>query len=237
MDEDYLRKFVNKIFAKRGYPPVKKFAPEFADGILFERLFNVMYDEKINCRLSSSVIFEDRLLNWSRINQQICFNYLQQKFYLVEPTMRTLAKGTNSDCIYKLIKVLINTQQSDYEQALAGDTTDILDVASQIETERSLFGERDRGLTDNGDGLDISRFTKGKKNLPGGKPREKDILIDMKKERANSPHNMSPSSPSRGGQTVEYDEGINFPRSAQFDFLLDLENPEPPSRESRRKNI
>ena len=68
MDEEDLRKFVNKIFAKRGQPPVKKFAPEFADGILFERLFNLMYDEKINCRLTPSAIFEDRLLNWSRIN-------------------------------------------------------------------------------------------------------------------------------------------------------------------------
>ena len=68
MDEDQLRKFVNKIFAKRGFPAVKKFAPEFADGILFERLFNLMYDENINCRLTSSILFEDRLLNWSRIN-------------------------------------------------------------------------------------------------------------------------------------------------------------------------
>ena len=142
MDEGDLRKFVNKILAQRGHPPVKKMASEFADGILFERLFNLMYDEKIDCRLSSSVLFEDRLLNWSRINQLICFNYLQQKFYLVEPTMRTLAKGTNTDCICKLLKVLINTQQADYEQAHAGDTTQILDVTSQIETERSLFGEQ-----------------------------------------------------------------------------------------------
>ena len=35
MDKEELRKFVNKIFAKKGYPPVKKFASEFADGILF----------------------------------------------------------------------------------------------------------------------------------------------------------------------------------------------------------
>lgn len=72
--------------------------------------------------------------------------------------MRTLAKGNNSDCIYKLIKVLINTQQSDYEVALAGDTAEILDVASQIETERSLFGERDKLLASSSDGLDIQRF-------------------------------------------------------------------------------
>ena len=45
----------------------------------------------------------------------ICFNYLQQKFYLVEPTMKSLAKGSNSDAIFKLIKVLISVQQQDYE--------------------------------------------------------------------------------------------------------------------------
>ena len=39
MDKDELRKFVNKIFAKKGLPPVKKFASEFADGILFQQLF------------------------------------------------------------------------------------------------------------------------------------------------------------------------------------------------------
>jgi len=35
MDKDELRKFVNKIFAKKGFAPVKKFASEFADGIMF----------------------------------------------------------------------------------------------------------------------------------------------------------------------------------------------------------
>jgi hypothetical protein len=101
---------VNKIFKKKGCPPVRNFAKEFADGILFMQLFNIMYDEKIDCRLVASNIVEDRILNWSRINSTICFNYLQQRFYLVEPTMKSLAKGVKSDAIFKLIKVLISTQ-------------------------------------------------------------------------------------------------------------------------------
>ena len=32
MDNDQLKKFVNKIFQKKGYPPVKNFGKEFADG-------------------------------------------------------------------------------------------------------------------------------------------------------------------------------------------------------------
>ena len=71
MDKEQLKKFVNQIFKKKGYPPVQNFAKEFADGskyisfeidlgqhlifakiiVLFELLFNIMYDEKINCRL------------------------------------------------------------------------------------------------------------------------------------------------------------------------------------------
>ena len=42
---------VNKIFAKVGLPKVTKFAAEFADGILFQTLFNLIYDEHIDCKL------------------------------------------------------------------------------------------------------------------------------------------------------------------------------------------
>ena len=32
MDKEELKEFVNKLLAKKGFPPVKKFAAEFADG-------------------------------------------------------------------------------------------------------------------------------------------------------------------------------------------------------------
>ena len=70
----------------------------------------------------------------------ICFNYLQQRFYLIEGTMKSLARGTNSDAIFKLIKVLINMQQEDYKVAVQGDTHALNDVCSQISTNRELFG-------------------------------------------------------------------------------------------------
>jgi hypothetical protein len=57
--------------------------------------------------------------------------------------MTSLAKGTNSDTIFKLIKVLINTQQEDYKLAIQGDTGDIQDVCSQLETDRQLFGDKE----------------------------------------------------------------------------------------------
>ena len=86
MDKDELKKVVNKILTKAGIPKITKYGPDFADGILFEKLFNIVYDEKINCNLTPSAVFEVRLNNWSRINRKffianiplevICFNYL-----------------------------------------------------------------------------------------------------------------------------------------------------------------
>lgn len=35
MNKEELKKFVNKMLAKRNYPPVRQFASEFSDGILF----------------------------------------------------------------------------------------------------------------------------------------------------------------------------------------------------------
>ena len=93
MEPTEVKSFVNKIFKRAGRPPVTKLATEFADGIRFQELFNLLYDEKIDCKLVTSAIWETRLTNWNRINANICFNYLQQKFYLMEPTMIALAKG------------------------------------------------------------------------------------------------------------------------------------------------
>ena len=95
-------------------PKVTNFAAEFSDGILFQALFNILYEEKIDCKLGKSALVEDRILNWNRINASICFNYLQQEFYLVTPTMKTLAAGKSNKAILKLLRILINTSQRTY---------------------------------------------------------------------------------------------------------------------------
>jgi len=73
MDKDQLKAFVNKILAKKGYPPVTKFANEFSDGIMFQNLFNCLFDEKIDCKIKPSALVEDRVLNWNRINRKYFF--------------------------------------------------------------------------------------------------------------------------------------------------------------------
>lgn len=77
MNREELRVFVNKILAKKNIAPVKKFAEEFSDGIMYQHVFNALFDENINCQLKSSALVEERLLNWNRINSLICFNFLQ----------------------------------------------------------------------------------------------------------------------------------------------------------------
>ena len=90
MNDKDIKTLVNKVFAQKGLPKIKsnEFAPAFANGskyttlpltlciVLFEALFNILYEERINCHLVKSEIVEDRLLNWNRINASICFNYL-----------------------------------------------------------------------------------------------------------------------------------------------------------------
>lgn len=62
MDKKELKQFVNQILAKKGIPPVKEFAKEFADGsksliftsfllflVMYQNVFNALFDEKIDC--------------------------------------------------------------------------------------------------------------------------------------------------------------------------------------------
>jgi hypothetical protein len=79
--------------------------------VLFEKLFNILYDERVDCKLVKSTLVDVKMQNWNKINATICFNYLQQQFYLVAPTMKALAKGTNKQVIETMIKHLINSTQ------------------------------------------------------------------------------------------------------------------------------
>ena len=70
--------------------------------------------------------------------ETICFNYLQQRFYLVEPTMKSLASGTNCESIYKLLKVTIDTHQQLFAEALM-NSEGIEDIAEKVSTRKSLY--------------------------------------------------------------------------------------------------
>ena len=69
----------------RGGWHVKDLPMDFSDGFLFLELFNILYDEKVDCKLEGcqngpnhKTPYEIKVLNWNKINAAICFNYFQQ---------------------------------------------------------------------------------------------------------------------------------------------------------------
>ena len=143
MEGKDLLKLVNQILAKRGIAPAKDLAKDFADGILYEKLFNVLYDERVNCHLVKSPMLDVKMQNWNKINATICFNYLQQQFYMVAGTMKSLAQGKNEKVTSTMIKHLINsTQGTQFETFL--DDEGIRDIADVVETEQELYSGEEK---------------------------------------------------------------------------------------------
>ena len=82
---------VNQIFKKNGVAPITNLSNDFADGTLFLKLFNILFDETVDLKLSTDSSLEARINNWNKINCVICFNYFQQQFILIGSTMKALA--------------------------------------------------------------------------------------------------------------------------------------------------
>ena len=56
--------------------------------------------------------------------------------------MKQLAKGTNSECVFKLLKVVINTQQQIFSEAMKH--TDALDdIADKLETDKNVTFDKE----------------------------------------------------------------------------------------------
>ena len=134
-----LKDFINEIFESNGRPRVKKFAKEFADGRRFLELFNLLFDESVKIPFSADVTLEDKLQNWNKINAVVCFNYLQQDFYLGAATMTTLAKGESADTLFHILRLLLNSSQVNFEDAIV-DEADQADISDVLVRESSLAG-------------------------------------------------------------------------------------------------
>ena len=61
--------------------------------------------------------------------------------------MNSLASGTSNEAAFRLIKVLLNTQQQDFMSAIAGDTTQIADIASEIDTTVENYDPYEKDLS------------------------------------------------------------------------------------------
>ena len=65
-------------------------------------------------------------------------------------------------------------------------------------------------MVDEDGGLNFSRFSKRSNPLLSGQPREKDILVDMSKERGLSPKNFqSFGGVNEGDQTIDINTNPN----------------------------
>ena len=59
---------------------------------------------------------EAKIHNWNKINAMICFNYLQQAFYLGASTMRCLARAESANTLFHIIWLLINESQYNFDE-------------------------------------------------------------------------------------------------------------------------
>lgn len=123
--------------------------------------------------------------------------------------MKSLAKGNNSEAVFKLIKVLINTQQQCYEEAVQGDTTAIEDIADKLETNLELFNEEDKqnNYTD---------LQQNDEEDSQQSPYKNGDVVFKKQIPAYVEEQIS----SKSSPPKESPDKYTGHRSAQFDFLL-----------------
>ena len=133
-----LRVLINKIFAMRGGYHIKNLPQDFSDGFLFVELFNILYDENIDCCLEGvkdgpnfKLPYETKCLNWNKINAAICFNYFQQQFYFVQGTILTLAKGNSGELTAQAVRELLIAMQGTHHNAF-DDEMDVRDIADLL---------------------------------------------------------------------------------------------------------
>ena len=93
--------------------------------------------------LGKSSLVDARVSNWNKINAHICFYYLQQQFYMLAPTLKSLAAGKKEGPILMVLKKLVNSiQGTQFETYL--DDESIRDIAEVVEADGDLFNEEEK---------------------------------------------------------------------------------------------
>lgn len=106
---------------------------EFSDGILFLKLFNILFDECVELKLSTEQSIESKINNWNKINCVLCFNYFQQEFILIGSTMKALASGKKNAAAKAILCLLECTVGTQFESFL--DASALTEIASVINFE------------------------------------------------------------------------------------------------------
>ena len=126
-------KIVNLIFKKNNVPTINSLSQAFSDGQLFLKLFNILFDETVDLKLSTDASLEARINNWNKINVVICFNYFQQQFILIGSTMKALAQAKKHAAAKAILCLLECTLGTQFESFL--DTSILKSIADTVSFE------------------------------------------------------------------------------------------------------
>ena len=128
-------KIVNQIFTSNGFPKCNNLNTDWANGgkffefliyakyvVLYVQLFNTLFDETYDLKLSTAESVDAKTSNWNKINAVICFNYLQQQFILIGSTMKALAQGKKHAAPKAILCLLECTMGTQFEAYLDSST-------------------------------------------------------------------------------------------------------------------
>lgn len=102
-----VKRTVNEVHAHHGLPNVKNFAEEFADGVLCEKFYNIVFSDNNNSGIKPTKNVAERVKNWQKLNGEIFVGDLANRVYLDDDSMQHLAKGQDESWILKLLAVLL----------------------------------------------------------------------------------------------------------------------------------
>ena len=100
---------------------------------MFLKLFNILFDETVDLRLSTDASLEVRINNWNKINCVICFNYFQQQFILIGSTMKALAQGKKAAAAKAILCLIECTLGTQFEAFV--DTSVLRSIADMVSFE------------------------------------------------------------------------------------------------------
>ena len=128
-----VKKTVNKILTENGLPAVQNFAQEFADGVLAEKFYNIVYSDDNNSGIQHTNVVSERCKNWEKLNKEIFVGDLASRVTLDSDSIKQLSKGQNEAFTMKLLAVFLGIQQGTADgYATAGETIELGDIDDQI---------------------------------------------------------------------------------------------------------
>ena len=118
----------------------------------FLLLFNLLFDEKMSLPFTDSPDPSAKIMNWNKINAMICFNYLQQAFYLGASTMKVLSQGSSANTLFHIIKLLISESQYNFDEEVVKEA-EAADISTVMMTDASHAGFDEQVVFSEGDTL------------------------------------------------------------------------------------